>query len=63
MNWNIDCEDIEDSESEPKPERKHERRLVDSIVEVICGCVEDGDTDVHLQVIKALVTVVSAFQC
>ena len=38
---------------------KYPRKLIDAITESICQCVEEGDADVHLQVIKCLVTIVS----
>jgi hypothetical protein len=60
------CEDICEYSEGNVPDnmgRKYERKLIDAVVESICGCVEDGDSETHLQVIKTLVTVISTFSC
>lgn len=57
-NWKDNC--IYDEESQPDTTNcKYPRKLIDAITESIWQCVEDGDSDVHLQVIKSLVTIVS----
>ena len=42
---------------------KYPRKLIDAIVESISQCVEDGTPDVHLQIIKSLVTIISTMTC
>ena len=64
MNGN--CEDLCDFPEEMAPDssgRKYGRLLIDSIVQAVCNCVEESDADIHLQVIKTLVTIVSTFSC
>ena len=57
---------IYDDESKSQPDNcnsKYPRRLIDAIVESISQCVEDGTPDVHLQIIKSLVTMISTMTC
>jgi len=42
---------------------KYPRKLIDAIIESICQCVDENDPDVHLQVIKVLVTIISTMTC
>ena len=60
------CSDIEQSE-ENIPETPSQRRyptwLIDTIVKSVCDSVETQDNEVHLQIIKTLVTIVSTFKC
>lgn len=54
---------IYDEETQPDTSQwKYPRKLIDAITESICSCVEEGDSDVHLQVIKCLVTIISKIQ-
>lgn len=58
------CKDncIYEDESKSQSEgnnSKYPRKLIDAIVESISQWVDDGDSDVHLQIIKSLVTIIS----
>ena len=37
------------------------RKLIDAIVESICNCVAERDNQVQLQIIKALLTIVTTY--
>jgi Sec7-like guanine-nucleotide exchange factor len=52
------CEHAEDP-----PARRHERMLIDSIVDSVCSCVQNKDENVQLLLIKTLLSIVATFNC
>ncbi|RHY32231.1 hypothetical protein DYB32_002736 [Aphanomyces invadans] len=42
---------------------KHSVLLIDAVVEVVCSCQDHNDTDVQLQVLKAVLTAVTSTSC
>ena len=56
------CEYTDENVTESK-QRKYHPLLIDAIVKSISDCAEEGDAEVHLQIIKTLITIVSTFKC
>jgi len=59
-----DCEDnCIYPESGPQFVGKYPRRLIDGIVETMCGVAQDPDENLQLQVIQVLLSIVTSFIC
>lgn len=58
------CEDTSsNSETSHQNSQRHPRKLIDSIVEIVCKCINEPDDNVQLQVIKTLLTIITSFNC
>ena len=49
--------------TEEEPKQQKQRRLIDVIVETVYECSMNEESDVHLQVIKAMLTSVTSVNC
>lgn len=62
LDGNMEDNCIYTEESKPNPSNgRLPRRLIDAVVESICACVTERDNQVQLQIIKALLTIVTTF--